>query len=371
MKYQHLERYRLTLETVSPIFIGASENLNKKELVFLPNEGMVLIPDLDKLIEQLEAKKALEAYEQYLLNESNRKPLKEFLQEQGILVSANAPWVQYHVRCSSGDIRNINTLSRFIKDQQGQPYIPGASIKGAIRTALIASLGNDNTFRSAKDTAMQNAKQRWPKGEEYPLRTLKLNTRPGKEIDAINDLLRSLQISDSAPFGADSLIVCKKLELTKEGKVNGISSEGFRGKSSPPLYRECLRPGVKTHFYITIDTSLAKKQLSIEIIEKALKQWMKIQNEYADCFDQWDVDLKGLQAGGIPIILGGGVGFQSKSLLMKLKDNRDETIHSVLRYQFRNSYKNRPDDPAPYRMKLAQYNGSFYPMGRCSLTMEE
>ncbi len=371
MKYMHLERYRLTLETLSPVFIGISDNLNKKELVLIPNEGMVLVPDLNKLISLLTVKGALESYEQYLLNESNRKPLRDFLQEQGIPVAVNAPWVQYHLRCSSGEIRNVNTLARFIKDSQGRPYIPGASVKGAIRTALLAQLGNDRTFLSAKSTAEQNPRQRKPRDEEFPLRTLKLYSKQGKETDAVNDLLRSLQISDSAPFGDNSLIVCKKLELTKEGKVNGIGNEGFRGKSSPPLYRECLRPGLKTHFYITIDTSLAGKQLTMDTIRTALSQWMKTQNEYADSFDQWDIDLKGMQQADIPIILGGGVGFQSKSLLMKLKDKRDITIHQLLKKQFFKTYKNSPDDPAPYRMKLAQYNGSFYPMGRCSLTVEE
>ena len=293
MKYQHLERSRLTLETVSPVFIGSStqERLSKKETVSLPQDGMVLIPDLDQLIRVLNEKGALDAFEQYLTNERDTRTLREFLQAQSIMVSASAPWVQYHLRCSSGDIRNINTLSRFIKDQQGRPYIPGASIKGAIRTALLALLGTEKTFLSAKETAAQNPNQRWPKGEEYPLRTLKLDDRDGKQTDAINDLLRSLQISDSAPFGDDSLVVCKKLEMTREGKVNGISSESFRGKSSPPLYRECLRPGLKTHFYLTIDRSLAKDRLTMDLIEKALKQWVKIQNEYAERFDQWDVDL--------------------------------------------------------------------------------
>ena len=378
MKYKHLERYKVALETVSPVFIGSSDNLNKKELVFIPNEGMVLVPDLDKLIAALEAKRALEAFEQYLMNESNRKPLREFLQEQGIPVAANAPWVQYHLRCSSIEFRNINTLSRFIKDVQGRPYIPGASIKGAIRTALLYNRSSDKNIQSVKGAAdyeiRTKRKQRECRDAEYPLRVLKLDQRERKEMDAVNDLLKCLEVSDSAPFGDNSLVVCKKLELTRDGDVNGTSDVVSRGKPAPPLYRECLRPGLKTHFYVTIDKSLAKDKLSVDVIKNALKQWQRVQNEYADRFDYGRIDLRGLDTAGIPIVLGGGVGFQSKSLLMKLKDDRDSTIHAVLDAQFNKKekrYKNSPGDPAPYRMKLAQYNGSFYPMGRCSLTVEE
>ena len=368
MKYQHLERFRITLETVSPVFIGSSAKISKKELVMLPNEGKVLIPNLNKLISILAEKNSLNAYEEYLVDETNRKSLRNFLSEQCIPVSANAPWVQNCLYCSSNDIRNINVLHQFIKDNQGNPYIPGSSIKGAIRTALLAYLSSERDIHSVKDSTVQNIRQRKQGIEEYPLRTLKLNAKQGKEKDAVNDLLRSLQISDSSPFNQDSLVICKKLELTKDGKVKGIDNGR---NSSPPLYRECLRPGLMTHFYLTIDKNLARDEISIQIIKDALKQWIKIQNDYVNRFDQWGLNLKGLEGSNIPIVLGGGVGFQSKSLLMKLKEDRDNTIHFILKNTFKGRYKNSPDDPGPYRMKLAQYNGAFYPMGRCSLTVEE
>ena len=371
MKYLHLERYKITLETVSPIFIGSMDNYAKKELVYIPNEGIVLIPDLGKLISLLEDKGCLERFERFLLDNVNNKTLRDFLQEQSVQLSVNAPWVKYHLRCSSNDMGNLNTLSAFIKNAEGKPYIPGTSIKGAIRTALLADMGTEGTFNSVKDTAMHNFKERRAGAEEHVLRVLKVNTERNKEKDAVNDLLKSLQVSDSAPFELDSLIICKKLELTKDGMVNGISSGFRRGRASAPLFRECLRPGLKTQFYLTIDKSVAGNQLTIQMIISALKKWMTVQDEYADCFDQLDVALKGMQARNVPIILGGGVGFQSKSLLMKLKQGRDDTIHYVLKNQFYKTYKNAPDDPAPYRMKLAQYNGSFYPMGRCSMTVEE
>lgn len=372
MKYQHLERYRLTLETLSPVFIGSSQDdLSKKESILLPKDGLVLIPDLNKLISFLEQKRSLEAFEQFLFNEGDRRTLLMFLQDQSIQVSPNVPWVQYRLRCSSADMKDrLNKLSRFVKNTQGQPYIPGSSIKGAIRTAMLARRSTEEVLRGVKETAERNARQRMAQGEENPLRILPLDPNPKKKYDAVNDLLRSLEVSDSAPFGDDSLIVCRKIELTEVGDVKGAANGDGSRKSSPPLYRECLRPSLKTHFYLTIDRSLAKDQLTIEMIQEALKQWNRVQNEYADQFDHWHLDLKGMETKDIPIVLGGGVGFQSKSLLMKLKAGRKITIHRVLKAQFRDRYQYEEELPAPYMMKLAQYNGSFYPMGRCSLKVE-
>ena len=373
MKYRHLERCKVTLETDSPVFIGSAsqENLSKKETIMLPQDGLILIPDLNRLVALLEQRNSLEAFEKYLTDETDNRRLDQFLKSQSIPVSAKENWIQYHLRASSGEITRVNKLARFVKNAQGMPYIPGSSVKGAIRTALLSARISQSELETALAGAERNVKAKRGQGEDNPLRVLKLDQRGGKDKDAVNDLLRCLEISDSAPFGDNSLVVCKKLELTPSGQVNGISSESFRGKSAPPLYRECLRPGLKTTFYLTIDTMTAGTLLDVGMIEKALRGWQKTQNEYADRFDQWDIDLKGMQSNGIPIVLGGGVGFQSKSLLMKLQKGRDEAIHRILKQQFYQRYKPRNDDPAPYRMKLAAYNGAYYPMGRCTLTLEE
>ena len=109
-------------------------------------------------------------------------------------------------------------------------------------------------------------------------------------------------------------------------------------------------------------------------ITQALKSWYALQRQrYDDQFAWENVPLDGVEFSGVPIILGGGVGFQSKSLTYRLADpeRTRAAVHTILKAQFYKTYKPHADDPAPYRMKIAQIGDRFYPMGRCSLQVEE
>jgi len=380
MKYAHLERFRVSLTTVSPVYIGASnaEKLSKRECIFDRNNGILYIPDLPQLIEAIEKKGRLNDFETFLLQEQSqqgdRVTLRDFLRNINLPLQPDAPWVRYRLQTASAEYTAFNTINCFIKNAQGQPYIPGSSIKGAIRTALLAARSREEDLLRMTQNAEMNPKNKWPGPEEYPLRSLRFITEERKRNDAVNDLLRAVQISDSSPFSLDSLVVCKKLELSSNGEVHGDTQGARTGRSSPPLYRECLLPEEETHFYITIDNNIARGLLSLDQITQALEAWFALQRKRYDDQFQWDtVPLHGMDCPGIPIILGGGVGFQSKSLVYKLADPEKTraAVHAILKAQFYKTYKSYADDPAPYRMKIAQIGQRYYPMGRCALQVEE
>ena len=379
MKYAHLERCRVTLTTEAPVFIGASntEKLSKRECVYDRDKALLYVPDIVKLIVTIGERGSLPAFEAYLTQaqsqQGDRMTLRDFLRNHNIPITPEAPWVRYTLRTASGDYPAMNTLNCFIKNVQGQPYIPGSSIKGAIRTALLAARSGEKELQSMANQAELKPKNRWAGMEEHPLRVLRLHPEERKRTDAVNDLLRALYVSDCAPFPLDSLIVCKKLELSADGEVHGTAQGSRSGRAAPPLYRECLRPGMSTHFYLTIDQKLAGTQLSMEKISQALSAWYDLQRQRYDAQFRWeDVPLDGMDVPGVPLILGGGVGFQSKSLMYKLADPEKAraVIHKILKAQFGRTYKLYDSDPAPYRMKIAQVGERFYPMGRCSLRME-
>ncbi len=343
MKYAHLERYKITLTTESPVFIGAStqEKLSKRECVYDRDKGLLYVPDLTRLIEAIEKQGSLNDFEAFLLQaqsqQGDRVTLRDFLRNINIPIVPDAPWVRYTLETASGDYSALNTVNCFIKNAQGQPYLPGSSIKGAIRTALLAARSREEGLQNMVYNAEQKPKNRWAGTEENPLRILRLNPEERKRYDAVNDLLRALYVSDSAPFPLDCLMICKKLELSSSGEVHGTTQGNRSGRTSPPLYRECLRPGVTTHFYLTLDKKLAGGQLSMEKITQALQAWYTLQRQrYDDQFHWEDVPLRGVELSGTPIILGGGVGFQSKNLMYKLADPEKAraAIHKILSAQF-------------------------------------
>ncbi|MBQ9007939.1 MAG: type III-A CRISPR-associated RAMP protein Csm5 [Clostridia bacterium] len=378
MKYAHLERFKVTLSILSPVYIGSSsqEKLSNKECAVDTRAGVVYVPDVQKLVETIDEKGRMKDFEAFLQNNVANKGIQslfQFLQSMSIPISPKEKWVSYVLQVGSREITTVNTLSRFVKNAEGMPYIPGSSIKGAIRTALLAEKMSQKDVDTVIEDGRRYPKGRRPGPEENLLRVLRMNTRPNKEQDAVNDLLRTLEISDSAPFRGEALTVCKKLEFDSDGEIRGNAEGNRRGRTSPPLFRECLIPGQQTQFYMTLDTRLTNAPLSVQQIKKALDDWDKIQREYAQEFYIDDIKLDLSSKQGIPITLGGGVGFQSKSLIYKHAEKKviREAVEYVLSTQFPRTYKPKyTNDPAPYRLKIATYKGRYYQMGRCSIQVE-
>ena len=154
MKYAHLERYKITLTTESPVFIGASsqEKLSKRECVYDRDKGFLYVPDLTRLIEAIEKQGSLNDFEAFLLQaqsqQGDRVTLRDFLRNINIPIAPDAPWVRYTLETASGDYSALNTVNCFIKNAQGQPYLPGSSVKGAIRTALLAARSREEGLQN-------------------------------------------------------------------------------------------------------------------------------------------------------------------------------------------------------------------------------
>ncbi len=379
MKYGHLERIRVTLTTSAPVFIGSQNKLNSRECIL--NKGIIYVPDFTLLVNEISRRHCMEDFESFLVEpltqQGFRQNLSGFLYSLQIPIYDNAPWILYKIR-TGGEFVKLNGLNLCLRNAQGRPYIPGSSIKGAFRTALLAARIPNTDLSYVMDNMMRKPKNDEVGQEEHSLRTLNIVDEQGKRIDknnAITDLLKGLHVSDSAPFEKDSTIVCKKMELQADGELRGENGK----RPASPVYRECLQPGLKTHFYITLDRNVVGQTLTVESLTKALRAWYGLQRQYINQFDLFDYDLKALPDPGIPLILGGGVGFQQHSLIYRAADQDKvrKTVHYVLKEQFtrrgRCSYKPKDinKDPAPYLLKLVKYGNRYYPMGHCRLALED
>ena len=135
---ESLRTYRLRLETLAPVFIGSGGKINKKEYILDGDEA--LIPDMRKMYEGLRRAGLAGEYEDYLLNEE-RGDLGIWLDRNRIGRETYLPWIAYTL--DSGDVYFDNNRSRevmtFVKDAYGCPYVPGSSVKGMLRTVLLAS----------------------------------------------------------------------------------------------------------------------------------------------------------------------------------------------------------------------------------------
>lgn len=362
MKYGHIERLNVTLTALSPVFIGGGDDisLNKKNTVSLPGKPYLLIPNQSRLIAYLDEHNLLDEYEAFI-GPLGAGSLHDFLTGHGIPADESAEWVAYALECHEP---KINTLRTFIKQADGSPYIPGSSVKGAFRTAMLAGRMTDTGAASLLQSADTQPRKRFPGEEENALRTLGLDWKnPG---NAVNDLMKGISVSDSAPLKHNSLTVTQKQDYN--------SGKNSYDPGRMPLFRECLKPDTKARFTVSLDTGIFPLRVFDEL-KNALTDWDKaLQQRY---FNQFDIrtDDRPLAVGEYPVTLGAGTGFQSKTLLYASKDAWEvrRVSHWVLKSQFGKTYKidGSSDLPAPYCMKLTEYKGGYYPYGRCALRFED
>ena len=103
-------------------------------------------------------------------------------------------------------IKPTDTLKEYIHDGLGRPYIPGSSIKGAIRTAVLASISKE------RDDLEQYAKDKHGKVTAKAIEGRLF----GK--DANSDVFRFLHIGD-AFFGRNYEAAVRMVNINERGKA--------------------------------------------------------------------------------------------------------------------------------------------------------
>lgn len=379
MKYGHLERLKLTLRALSPVFIGSGEKLSKKEYIFEPQKGMIYFPNLARLMDYLKQQGLLPAYESFLI-QPGQNDLHAFLIANRIPENDYATFVSYAIPAGeAARATKFRELYTFIKDDEGRPYIPGSSVKGAIRTALAAHLMKtanvDRLRRSvlSADDAQPARKYLFRESEclEKDLFCRLGITDPyGKKNlsrQPVNDLMRGIQISDSAPLGFDQMTLAGKYDRKPDGTVNSL-----------PIFHECLVPGSEAHLIMTLDTPILKKAgVDARTIENALhsfavEHYANFEQFYKESPKDAPVDVQQ----GVDLILGGGAGYVSKTLAYNLFPKREEALKLVTKIMHKQFSKHghmkdtKVYRVSPHTLKTSRYQNQCFQMGRCELIIK-
>jgi len=125
---------RVKFKVITPIHIGSGEELNRFDYV-LYEDGIGII---DKVNFNDRVKKDKKVFNDFLKASENLKDLVDFLEDEVLdeevltIIETNEKILEILERNYS---RAINS---FIKDKfLKKPIIPGSSVKGAIRTAIL------------------------------------------------------------------------------------------------------------------------------------------------------------------------------------------------------------------------------------------
>lgn len=384
MKY-----WKMKLTCQSPVHIGSGDIYQKNQYVYEDNgkKAHIYFLNESKWAEFLEKEKLLDSFVSEIhrkfkhfsiydfLNTCKRndrqpeslKRLIRDLVDSGVLSKPETADVPY-----SKNPRNaLNDVHTFIKDSKGRMYIPGSSLKGAFRTAIITAMIRKDRTKYGKYwndivTAAEvggylvqnigNVLERLEKEIFIPIGT------DGKR-NMVNSYFRGLTVGDSTAATLPGLIVQKADLGETEERPHTIS-----------LWRECMAPGDTVTFKLGID-SVGMKALGISDA-KGLIQCLQ---DFVDfqCDLLWksfgDTDeIQEMQH--TDLLLGGGAGFLSKTVIYALapdlKTGRD-VVKRLMAEQFKRGHHNQGEHISPHTLKLAKRGNSYQVMGMCKLEVEE
>jgi CRISPR-associated protein Csm5 len=230
------ERRPLDLQVVSPVHIGTREGrLISLEFVF--HDQTTHIIDEGRLGKLLHAKGLVDQFVSaagsgplsmgQFLKSHVRSPIDEILKQ---ICSTRIP---------GGDVAMFD-FRPFVRDGQGTPYIPGSSIKGALRTAIlhgilhadptkmdiVVATTDRNLGRLKGGYGAEKAKRGFS-ADWLQKQYLQRFFLPSTEAGPNQDLLRCVTVRDAYPVGnvRTGVIRIRYLSKSKQGGFNWSSNK--------------------------------------------------------------------------------------------------------------------------------------------------
>ncbi|MFW6016786.1 MAG: type III-A CRISPR-associated RAMP protein Csm5 [bacterium] len=244
--------YNMQLKTKSPLFIGGNQQeYRQNDFVFY--KGYIYKINENKLMEALLEKKLHDKFSILVSKNPRYFALDRFLKDNSL---HNEKFIKRisDFKSKSEINKGYNSFKPFIRNAMGYPYIPGSSIKGALRTAIayymlkkIQGLSKDyfrKFFLDDLERSLQSKKSQNDKIIFKLLQNYNFKGRSKEQIDNSNkDILRAIKVSDSEPI--------EKILNVQEVTVLNIRNEKFQEKAN--IRMELLPAGTIVNFRLTID----------------------------------------------------------------------------------------------------------------------
>lgn len=350
IELDHIKVYQLTLKVRGLMHVGNGQTLPKKEYIHDKYNHRVSFVNERKLFDLLIKYKWVNDFESFcmggcgdlycfLYGECEFQPQ----QVQSI--------IDYSINAGDDldDDRSLKDIARFMRNGNGEAYVPGSSVKGAIRTALLFQ-------RIAADKTAHTGLKDIP--EDAYINTLNL-TKDSR--NAINSLMRGIQISDSEPIPDSRLTLSLKNDAHTNGYVKSLN-----------LCRECLVPDTEIRLRMTLDQSVLKGAVTAQSILKALNDFEDYyQKNYQSHFTRPGHDHTDLS--GTILRMGGGAGFFTKSLAYPYLGTKAGLIWVSGRLADSFKKHGHNNDPvlgiSPHIMKYGRHQMALYEFGVCEVSI--
>ncbi|MCS7215432.1 MAG: type III-A CRISPR-associated RAMP protein Csm5 [Thermodesulfovibrio sp.] len=371
----------LKLTTKSPIHIGSHiQRITRFE--FLVSSNKVYPIDDKKLALLLKRLNLIADYCGEIERYGGRFDLGDFFKRRAITLSESEL-----LNLSSGreiyslrDCSKVQEYKPLIRDGFGEPFIPGSSIKGVFRTAILYHLLKELKIKNPKrfeeeielfierkikdDSQGKHKKSFFTEVESRFLRSFNLSVKG----DASNrDWLRMLKISDAYAEEKIKTVLVPVNILKREGLwTYKEESPGIR----TTLWAECIPAGVSLSFQVSWDRGLMnefmKENKNIKMPEnltevfKLVNAWAKDIVEFERGFFSSHSLRHWYERNPVNFRVGAGSGMISTTIIMLLK----EPLRTKVR-DYSGGFN--PNPTAPKSRKVYERDEGVFPLGWCLL----
>ena len=271
-------------------------------------------------------------------------------------------------------------LREQIKDVFDRPYLPGSSLKGALRTALAWNVWQRRKMRP--EVSKLGRRRQWA-GQRYEQDIF------GR--DPNHDFLRALHVSDSAPVDPERLLILNARVMNR------------RGGLAAPIEMEAIAPDTQFHLTLKVDEALfsdwaGNEQLRLDGKEVLAELPRAVQNHSLTLARQertWFAEIGNakqvagfyhqianarLPARRFLISLGWGTGWASKTFGPHLQQHPDFMEHIVRDFRLARGRRQRGDPFPKSRRVVVQISRDRQgrpvetpatPLGWCLVEMKE
>jgi CRISPR type III-A-associated RAMP protein Csm5 len=188
---------KIKLETLSPIHIGSgTQYQGNAEYLYFEKEKVVVVADESKILEIIGTEN-IHIWVGYIEDRENKKNFLEYLRQRKPDIRPEDVARRIIPLKGSRAPYFTNTLREQMHGGMGQPYLPGSSIKGAIRTAIFSqTIISKYTGRGLGDRELNFRLVRTKVGTEVPDFNDKNLQQEVFGRDPNSDWLRMLQVGD-------------------------------------------------------------------------------------------------------------------------------------------------------------------------------
>lgn len=376
--------FRLT--AVTPVHVGSGETAKSSEYIYDGIHRKVYFLDEGRWIAYLSEKGLLDDFSRQLVQGvaggrgfsiyrylENKAPMGQIesllrdMERKGIVYPGESVDV---INPRSGRKGSVNDVKLFAREA-GVPYIPGSTLKGAFRTAILAGVLDQkrDRYRSLWERLAREKKKYGFENIGTELED-KLAYAPQSSsngrVTALDSYFRGLSVSDAAIEKEWTMGIVQKVDWGEKSAEKGERPE--RAKNLP-IYREALLPGATLTFTVSVDT---ERMAPLGIT--SFSELLKVLRNFVDSqYNILEYVFQGPQVEALrktDLLLGGGTGFISKTLVYSLAPeiaDGIDVVSTILQDQFRKHGHENDRDVSPHTLKLTRWDGKLQMMGLCRL----